>query len=341
MATDIRITPKLSGMDVIQAVIEEHYDLGVVQLPRQLETTHQRRHRKMVVESERGTFLAKTYRRDAVVLDNLRFQHNLSSHLAKHKLPVAAIQRARNGKGIVEVDNWAMELQAFVPGESMQVTTPSLKTSADALGLFHQVSRDVPVPPRDARKWRFSEVPRQSLQKLFHMARQMGSSNERIDDYCNQIALFLHDSTEVLSAQKRETYETGLIHGDWHGGNLLFIGEQLTAILDLEFAGDGCYLEDIAYAVSNLCIRTTLSHEKMQHRTNILLDEYQAYRTLSYSELVALFYAVGVKHITTVAYQAPQLGGKVAGYTAPEWLHRLAVQCAWLSEQSRKARWGE
>lgn len=341
MGTDTRITPKLSGMDIIQAVIEEHYDLGTVQLPRQLESTHQRRHRKMVVDTDSGTFLAKTYKRDPVVLDNLRFQHNLSSHLTKNGLPVAGIQRARNGKGIVEVDSWAMELQTFVPGTSMQVTTPSLATSADALGKFHQVCRDVPVPPRDARKWRFSEVPRQSLQKLFHVARQMSSSSDRIDDFCNQIAVFLHDSTDVLNAAKREAFETGLIHGDWHGGNLLYEGDQLTAILDLEFAGDGCYLEDIAYAVSNLCIRTTLSPEKMQHRTYILLDHYQRYRTLSYAELVALYYAVGVKHITTVSYQAPQMGGRVAGYTAPEWLHRLAVQCQWLAEQSRRARWGE
>lgn len=341
MGMETRITPKLSGMDVVQAVIEEHYDLGPVQLPRQLESTHQRRHRKMVVDTDHGTFLAKTYHRDPVVLDNLRFQHNLSSHLLANDLPVAKIQRARNGKGIVEVDNWAMELQAFVSGEPMQVTTPTLGISADALGKFHQVCRDVPVPPRDARKWRFSEVPRQSLQKLFTVARQMVSNREEIDAFCNQIALFLHDSTDVLNASKREAFETGLIHGDWHGGNLLFDGERLNAILDLEFAGDGCYLEDIAYAVSNLCIRTTLNPEKMRHRTNILLDHYQIYRTLTYAELVALFYAVGVKHITTVAYQAPQLGGKVAGYTAPEWLHRLAVQCQWLAEQSRRARWGE
>jgi Ser/Thr protein kinase RdoA (MazF antagonist) len=341
MGTDIKITPKLSGMDVIQAVIEEHYDLGAVQLPQQLETTHQRRHRKMVVESEVGTFLVKTYQRDMVVLDNLRFQHNLSSHLHENGLPVAIIQPARNGKRIVEVDSWAMELQRFVPGEPMQVSSDRLRVSADALGKFHQVCRDVPVPPRDARKWRFSEVPRESLQKFFFVARRMSSDNDKMDDFCNQIALFLHDATDVLSAEKREAFETGLIHGDWHSGNLLFQQDQLTAILDLEFAGDGCYLEDIAYAVSNLCIRTTLSGTKMAHRTNILLDAYQAYRTLTYAELVALYYAVGVKHVTTVSYQAPQMGGTVAGYTAPQWLHRLAVQCAWLAEQSRKTRWGD
>lgn len=340
MGTDTRITPKLTGMEVIQAVIREHYDFEDVQLPVQLETTHQRRHRKMIVDTDAGRYLIKTYHRDPVVLDNLRFQHNLSNHLLNNGIPVAEIKRARSGKGIVEVDNWAMELQRFLDGTPMEVSTPRLITSSRILGKFHEVCRGVPVPPRDARKWRFSEVPRESLQRFVEMARRANDSIY-IDEYANQIALFLHDAAEALSKQKRDTFETGLIHGDWHGGNLLYIGDQLTGVLDLEFAGDGCYLEDIAYAMSNLCIRTTLSPEKMAHRVNILLDNYQFSRTLTYNELVALYYAVGVKHVTTVAYQAPQMGGTVAGYTPAQWLHRLAVQLRWLAEQSRKTRWGE
>lgn len=340
MGTDTRITPKLSGMEIIQTVIRENYDLGEVQLPWQLESTHQRRHRKMVVDTEAGRFLIKTYRREPVVLDNLRFQHNLSAHLTKHAIPVAQIKRARNGKGIVEVDSWAMELQTFVPGEPMHVTSATLATSSRVMGHFHRICRDVPVPPRDARKWRFSEVPRETLQRLLKVAQREGEP-EHMAAYANHIARFLYDASQMLSKEKRDTFETGLIHGDWHGGNLLFNGEQLTAVLDLEFAGDGCYLEDIAYAISNLCIRTTLSEEKMSHRVHLLLDHYQQYRTLTYNELVALYYAVGVKHITTVSYQAPQMGGTVAGYTASQWLQRLAVQSRWLAEQSRKARWGE
>lgn len=340
MGTDTRITPKLTGMEIIQEVIRQHYNFEDVQLPLQLESTHQRRHRKMVVLTDAGKFLVKTYHRDPVVLDNLRFQHNLSNHLVKNGLPVAEIKRARNGKGIVEIDNWAMELQQFVEGEPMEVTTPTLITSSRVLGEFHQVCRGVPVPPRDARKWRFSEVPRDSLQKFLQVARKSGDGRQ-LDAYANQISVFLHDAGEVLSKEKRDTFETGLIHGDWHGGNLLYVDEKLTGILDLEFAGDGCYLEDIAYAISNLCIRTTLSEEKMAHRVNVLLDNYQFSRTLTYNELVALFYAVGVKHVTTVAYQAPQMGGTVAGYTPAQWLFRLAVQCRWLAEQSRRARWGE
>lgn len=330
---------KLQGLEIIAEVIRQHYDLGDVDLPEQLEAAHQRRHRKMIVRTSTGSYLAKTYKRDPVVLDALRFQHRLSDHLYENGLPVARIQRAKTGKGIVEVDDWALELQQFVAGDPMRVNSATLMVSAKALGMFHKVCQGFPCPPRDANMWRFSEVPRGAFQSLFELARQQ-AGEEKMMAHCNSIALFLQDAAGALSIDRRSEFEIGLIHGDWHGANLMFLEDNLAAIIDLEFAGLGCYLEDIAYGISNLCIRTTTSDEKMRTRTNILLDYYQFSRSLSYAELVALYYAVGVKHITTVSYQTHQ-GGKVAGYTAAEWIERLDVQCQWLAEQSRKARWGE
>lgn len=334
------MTQKLSGLDIIAEVIRRYYDLGEVATPQTLEAAHQRRHRKMVVQTSVGRFLVKTYKRDPVILDALRFQHRLSDHLATHGLPVAAIQRARDGRGIVEVNDWAMELQQFVEGASMQVNTQTLTASARALGEFHRICRELPCPPRDARMWRFSDVPRTAFQKLFEAARKEKDEPGTVDQ-CNKIALFLHDAAQELSIEKRDQFETGLIHGDWHGGNLLFQGERMVAILDLEFAGDGCYLEDIAYAMSNLCLRASDEIDRITTRTNILLDNYQFSRSLSYAEMAALYYAVGVKHIATVSYQSMQQGGRVAGFTAADWMQRLALHCEWLAERARLARWGE
>lgn len=326
-------------MEKIADVIREYYDLGEVQTPKQLEAAHQRRHRKMTVETSKGKFLAKTYKRDPVVLDALAFQHRLSDHLEKNGLPVAHIQRTRTGKGIVEVDNWALELQRFIVGEPMNLTTRTLIESAKALGKFHQVCRGVPVPPRDAQKWRFSEVPSEQFQKFYATALEE-AGEEKMVKYCDVIVKFMGDAAKELHYDKRSEFEVGLIHGDWHGGNLMFHQDDLVAIVDLEFAGDGCFLEDISYAISNLAIRTTHDEQKLKYRTFMILDYYQTHRSLAFAEMVALFYAVGIKHITTVSYQVPQ-HGKVAGYSAAEWIYRLAIQCRWLGEMARKARWGE
>ncbi len=328
------------SLDILAEVIREHYALGRVERPAPLEAAHQRRHRKIVVNTSAGRFLAKTYKRDPYVLDALRFQHRLSDHLANYAIPVAKIQATNEGTRIVELETWALELQEFVEGNSMVVSKETLAISAEVLGKFHEICRDFPRPERDTRMWRFSEVPRSSFAALYEMARTQNES-PALTEQCNRIALFLRDAGEALSFEQRGRFETGLIHGDWHSGNLIFRDDRLAAVVDLEFAGDGCYLEDLAYAISNLCIRTTMREERLAKRSDLLLDHYQRYRTLSYYEEAALYYAVGVKHIATVSYQIQHQGTIVAGHSAASWMERLAVQCGWLSERAQKVRWGK
>lgn len=330
---------KRSSGEILAQVIRTYYDLGEVSLPQHLHQAHQRRHQKLIVDTTKGRFLVKTYHREPRVLDALRFQHRLSDHLLKNELPVARIQQAKDGKRIVEIDNWALELQEFIRGVPMQVTAKSLARSAIALGKFHHVCRDFPHPDRATNKWRFSEVPRETFGKLYERAKAEGDPTE-VDAQCNAIALFLHEAARELTPEKCDQFETGLIHGDWHSGNLIFQGEKLVGIVDLEFAGDGCYLEDIAYAVSNLCVRTATDAPRLEQRADLVLDYYQRWRSLAPAEMRALYYAVGVKHVATVSYQSVQADGTVAGHASSEWMKRLELQCHWLGGRAAAVRGG-
>lgn len=333
------VAEKMKPGEELAEVLRTHYDLGDVGTPERMVAAHQRRHRKLLVDTARGRFLLKTYSRDPYMLDALRFQHRLSDHMRTNDLPAARIQKAKSGVRILEIDDWALELQEFIEGEPMQVTGSNLTASAKALGKFHVSCRDLPHPDRDTRTWRFSEVPREMFAKLY--ARAKGESDDvQVDESCNRIALFLQDAGNMLTWQNCSQFETGLIHGDWHSGNLLFKGSRLVGIIDLEFAGDGCYLEDLAYAASNLCIRTSTESLRLERRMEVLLTYYQRYRTLSPKELRALYYAVGIKHVATVSYQSVQMDGTVAGYNSAEWMRRLAIQCEWLSHWAENYRAG-
>jgi Ser/Thr protein kinase RdoA (MazF antagonist) len=334
------VTTGVDSLDLLAQVVRDHYDLGRVDKPTIMPAAHQRRHRKLIVSTAIGQFLCKTYKRDPFVLDALRFQHRLSDHLATNGIPVAKIQRTSKGTRIVEMNTWALELQEFVEGQPMLVSKNTLAISAEMLGKFHQVCRDFPRPERDTAMWRFSEVPRQAFTTLYTLAKEQGDA-EAVNQHCNRIALFLRDAGQALSLENRGRFETGLIHGDWHSGNLIFKGDRLSAVVDLEFAGDGCYLEDLSYAISNLCVRTTMRPERLAKRVDELLDHYQRYRTLSYYEEAALYYAVGVKHIATVSFQIQQQGSVVAGHSAAEWMERLAIQVGWLAERAQKVRFGK
>lgn len=331
------MTPSNDKNERIAEIIREHYDLGTVQTPQLVQMAHQFRHQKLIVDTEKGRFLVKTYRNDLETLDTLAFQHRLSEHLHENGLPVARILPTRSGKRICVLDTWALELQQFVEGAPMQVTARTLSRAGDALGKFHVVCRDFPCPDRETRKWRFSEVPRETFAKLYNRALETGDRAE-VDDYCNTIALFLQDAGRALDHDTCMQFETGLVHGDWHSGNLLFKGERLVAIVDLEFAGEGCFLEDLAYAVSNLCVRTGDDRARLNRRADLMLEYYQRHRTLSVLEDRALFYAVGIKHVGTVSYQTKSGGELVAGKPAHEWMRILAYQCEWMRSRADEMR---
>jgi len=336
----VYVTIKMTGLDVVADVIRDNYDLGEIKTLEPVAYSHQRRHRKMFVEADGGKFLVKTYKNDPQTMDALYFQHNLAYHLKSHGLPVAGILKTRDGHTFVCADTWAVELQEFIEGGQMPVTEKTLQISGEALGKFHQVCQGLPAPLRDARKWRFSEVPEETYSTFYELAAKE-RNDDRLVAHHEKIQEFLKAAGDVLDIGKRYAFETGIIHGDWHSGNLLFQGETLKGIIDMEFAGDGCYLEDISYAVSNLCVRTTTKSEKMAFRLKTLLAAYEKHRTLSFAEQVALYYAVGVKHVTTVCYQTPQLGGRVAGYTPRQWMALLDYQTRWLADQAEKIRCGK
>jgi Ser/Thr protein kinase RdoA (MazF antagonist) len=333
------VTERTAAERALANIVYEHYDLGEIKRLHAVPLVHQRRHRKYLIESEGGKFLAKTYKAEPQILDALRFQHRLSAHLDENGLPVARIQPAFSGNKIVQMDDWALELQEWIEAESMRITGRSLIASADALGRFHLVCRDFPCPERDSRIWRFSEVPRDMFAQLYDMAKRERPSRDT-DAACNTVALFLRESANEINFDARDRFETGLIHGDWHGANLLFRGDQLAAIIDLEFAGDGCYLEDISYAVSNLCVRTMTESVKLHQRVDLLLAYYSRHRTLAPSEERSLYYAVGIKHVATVCYQCIQMNGAVAGHTPAQWLAILADQTEWLNERAHAVKKG-
>lgn len=327
-----------SGLKELQQFIAERYAIGDVGLPRPLARVHQRRHRKLVLDATAGRFLVKTYRRDPAVLDALRFQHRLAGRLESIGLPVARIEAAQDGRRLAEGDTWAIELQEFVEGEPMPVNQSALTQAGHALGRFHEACRDFPSPERDPTQWRLSDTPTKSFATLYEKARAGGDPGACADQ-CNRIVLFLRDAEHALRWEVRNELEIGLIHGDWHGGNLIYRAGELAAIVDLEFAGEGCFLEDLAYALSNLCIRTCTDPARLAWRTDIFLRAYQQHRTLAFTEETVLYYATGLKHVATLCFQFEQFGGSVGGYTAPEWLERLALQCDWLTDRAERAVW--
>lgn len=285
-----------------------------------------------------GRYLAKVYEARPGLEKRLAFQHRLAAHLAANGLPVAAVLESFLGETAVIADGWGIELFEVVEGRPMHVTLETLEQAAATLAQFHAVCRGFPRTPNEVGKWRFASVPPAVLDDLETMARVTGDRNE-VAHHAAALADFVHNASRGLSRDVRQQLEMGLVHGDWHPGNLFFREGTLTAILDFEHAQDGCLLEDVAYAVASMAIRTSTDPKRLKRRTRSLVAHYEKHRPLTRDERLALYYAVGIKQIVTVVYQLRRRGGEAAGMSANQWIATLAQQCAWLTERARKARW--
>lgn len=332
---DSLIGETIVSPDRIATLVQTQYGLDLVAPPTLLDEGTHRRHYKFLIDTNGGRFIVKTYPRDLHVLDALRFQHRLSDHLLQSGLPVARIRRTREGRGYAEMEQLAVELQQFIEGHALRPSYQALKIAAETLGRFHESCRDFPCPPRDARMWRFSEVPREALVALYDRAKCEGDTT-KVTVACNEIVLFLRHAADALNESIRNRFETGVIHGDYHAGNLLFQDDNLMGIIDLEYAGGGCFLEDLAYAASSLCVRSCVDPHHLAQRFDLLEHAYQQHRSLSFAEERALFYAVGIKHVTTVAFQTLAGKQRLAGYDAAQWMELLVAQCAFLSARARR-----
>lgn len=87
-----------------------------------------------------------------------------------------------------------------------------------------------------------------------------------------------------LNWQKSQTLAdlpTGVIHADLFRDNVLFIGEQLTGLLDFYSAGVGYLVLDLAITVNDWC---RLDEGLDQHRLMALINAYNTVRPLTVAE---------------------------------------------------------
>lgn len=77
---------------------------------------------------------------------------------------------------------------------------------------------------------------------------------------------------------------TSLVHGDFHNENLLFLGERLVGILDLEWFGLGVPADDVVLFLQLACFNPDYSDPAFQ-RAGTVLTGYREVRPLGADEL--------------------------------------------------------
>lgn len=244
----------------------KHYSVGTLHSVTGIEEGAE--NSNFLVTTSHGCFVLTLFER--LGRNELPFFLHLMAHLDRHGIPCPAPVANRDNEILGTLNGKPALLATFLPGASQMA--PGLEHCAavgDMLANLHLAGQSFNRKqdnPRGPRWWR------ETAPKVMPFLDEAGQTLLR-DEIRYQL---------VLHAEQHEDLPKGVIHADLFRDNVLFDGSRITGIVDFYFAGQDCWLFDVAVTVNAWCSTDTGALDEA--RTRALLRAYHSVRPFSQVE---------------------------------------------------------
>jgi homoserine kinase type II len=235
------------------AAVLEHYDIGDVQ---QIDVCAlgSGKAPKVRVRADRGDFFLKRRAPGRDDIERVAFAHAVQRQLSRLGYPVPRILDVRGASGdgpssVLRLDDGIYELFEYVDGLRPDRSVVTAARAGSALGRLHRLLAgwQPPLPP-----------PRggyHGSDQVGHALRLARRAIRKVEPTIDAEAL--REQTRALNRAYRDaaarvdeagyaTWESRLLHGDWHPGNLLYRGGDVIAVLDFDSARLEPRMSDVA-----------------------------------------------------------------------------------------------
>jgi homoserine kinase type II len=215
------------------ARVLSHYDIGVIHRVKTLSAGN-RRVPKVVVTSEQGNFLLKRRLRGKDDPFRVAFAHAVQRHLAENSFPVAPLISTRDENStVLQLNNHIYEFFAFIPGVRYDGSAEAGIDAGRQLGKLHGHLTDFAdqwQPPKAC--FHDSSTVRSHLRTL--ISEERPGSNKSLPQTAKALLNLYNDSCIRVDKLGFESWDTQVVHGDWHPGNMLFSKRRVAAVLDFD-----------------------------------------------------------------------------------------------------------
>lgn len=173
---------------------------------------------------------------------DFEFEINFIEYLSEHNLPVPKVIRNNQGSPITYYNDVAYCLFSFCSGDKFCIDkehSPSFSLAYNAgqtLAHFHMISKE----------YSYKVPPRRTM--ISELRRVIRTSRGFAKHYENGIN-FVHEVEEMLDSPILKNKPNCIIHNDFRAHNLLFNKDQVSAILDFDWACPGNSLKDLGHAL--------------------------------------------------------------------------------------------
>ena len=226
-----------------------------------------------LLHAETGSFILTLYEK-RVVPEDLPFFLGLMEHLAAHGLVCPMPVKTRDGPALGRLAERPAAIVTFLEGLSVRRPTQDHCAAAGAaLADLHRFGADFPMR-------RPNTLSLEGWAPLFESA---GTGTESVGV---GLTSFLGAELDFLQANWPRDLPSGVIHADLFADNVLFLGENVSGIIDFYFACTDAYAYDLAICLNAWCFEPDGAYNIT--KGSRMIAAYQAHRRLSSAEIAAL-----------------------------------------------------
>lgn len=226
-----------------------------------------------LLRTDKAHYILTLYEK-RVEADDLPFFMEVMTHLASKGMSCPLPVAARDGSILQELMGRPCAVFSFLDGTSSRYPN---REKCRALGTS---LAEMHLHASGVTRRRPNALGPQSWQQL------LDSVGARADEIAPSMQAMAQTRLSSILAAWPQDLPQGVIHADLFPNNVLFIGDQLTGLIDFYFACDDILAYDIGICLNSWCFEADGSFNMTKSRS--LIRGYQAVRPLSDAEIAAI-----------------------------------------------------
>ncbi|WP_150287864.1 homoserine kinase [Rhabdaerophilum calidifontis] len=226
-----------------------------------------------LIETGGGRYILTLYEK-RVKPEEIPFFLGLMGHLADRGINCPLPVKAHDGQALRVLAGRPAAIVTFLEGVSYR--RPSVAhcgALGGALAGLHEA----------ARGFGMSRANALSVAGWRPLAEAAG---ERAESIAPGLAIAIRTELADLEVHWPRNLEKGIIHADLFPNNVLFVGDQLSGLIDFYFAAEDAFAYDLAICLNAWCFEPDFSFNLTKGRA--MIAGYRARRALNRAEIEAL-----------------------------------------------------
>ena len=316
-----------------------HFDIGIIhtieEFPR-----GSRRAPKVVIRSDRGSFLFKRRAKGKDDLPKVAFTHQIQLSLASQNFPLPHLVGTRDeNDSFLVLGQYIYELFEYIHGGPYDHSADATFNAGRVLGLYHKLLAGFQSdyqPPTGS--YHNAAAIRQAIGRTVEALPLEGRPP------AEEVTHTVEAIQQAYAACAERSEELGLphwpaqiVHGDWHPGNMLFADRHVVAVIDYDAARLQQRVIDLANGALQFSILgggehpTQWPEEVDEDRFRSFMQGYDKINVISKLELRALPYLMCEAMIAEAVLPIAATGhfGRIPGFP---FLQMVRKKVSWIIE---------